>query len=136
VLFRVTMTKGFDAVLPCRAALWSRTLTFTARGDPPLPQADRLCLAQAQPGRQALLVPAYRRRGETFDELAAGFGVGTATAWRYVTETVSLLAARSPEGQCAGCGQGRRAPLRGDRRHVNPGRPTSIMMEYPARSGT
>ena len=49
------------------------------------------------PGQQALLVLAYLRKGETFAELAAGFGVGTATAWRYVTETVALLAARSPE---------------------------------------
>ena len=40
---------------------------------------------------------AYLHKGETFAELAAGFGVGTATAWRYVTETVSLLAARSPK---------------------------------------
>jgi hypothetical protein len=39
------------------------------------------------PGRQAVLVLAYLRKGETFAELAAGFGVGTATAWRYVTET-------------------------------------------------
>jgi hypothetical protein len=42
-------------------------------------------------------VLAYLRKGETFAELAAGFGVGTATAWRYVTETVALLAARSPQ---------------------------------------
>jgi hypothetical protein len=48
-------------------------------------------------GRQALLVLAYLRKGETFAELAAGFGIGTATAWRYVTETVGLLAARSPK---------------------------------------
>jgi hypothetical protein len=47
-------------------------------------------------GRQALLVLAYPRKGETFAELAVGFGVGTATAWRYVTETVALLAARFP----------------------------------------
>jgi hypothetical protein len=48
-------------------------------------------------GRQALLVLAYLRKGETFAELAAGFGVGTATAWRYVTETVALLATRAPK---------------------------------------
>jgi hypothetical protein len=48
-------------------------------------------------GRQALLVLAYLRKGETFAELAAGFGVGTATAWRYVTETAALLAARAPK---------------------------------------
>jgi hypothetical protein len=40
------------------------------------------------PGRQALLVLAYLRKGETFAELAAG---------RYVTEAVALLAARSPK---------------------------------------
>ena len=49
------------------------------------------------PGRQALLVLAYLRKGDTFAELAAGFGIGTATAWRYVTETTPLLAARAPK---------------------------------------
>jgi hypothetical protein len=49
------------------------------------------------PGRQAVLVLAYLRKGETFAELAAGLGVGTATGWRYVTETVALLAPRSPK---------------------------------------
>jgi hypothetical protein len=49
------------------------------------------------PGQQALLVLAYLRKGETFAELAAGFGIGTATAWRYASETVGLLAARSPK---------------------------------------
>src|SRR5690242_15448512 len=48
-------------------------------------------------GQQALLVLAYLRKGETFADLAAGFGIGTATAWRYVAETVGLLAARSPK---------------------------------------
>ena len=48
-------------------------------------------------GQQALLVLAYLRKGDTFAELAAGFGIGTATAWRYVTETAGLLAARSPK---------------------------------------
>ena len=47
------------------------------------------------PGRQALLVLAYLRKGETFAELAAGFGIGTAAAWRHVTETTALLAARA-----------------------------------------
>ena len=48
------------------------------------------------PGQQALLVLAYLRKGETYAELAAGFGVGRTTAWRYVSETVALLAARAP----------------------------------------
>ncbi|MEU8151942.1 transposase family protein, partial [Nonomuraea sp. NPDC048901] len=34
------------------------------------------------PGKQALLVLVYLRKGETFTELGAGFGVSTATAWR------------------------------------------------------
>jgi Helix-turn-helix of DDE superfamily endonuclease len=46
------------------------------------------------PGRQA---PAYLRKGETFAERAARFGIDTATAWRYVTETVALLASRPPK---------------------------------------
>jgi hypothetical protein len=49
------------------------------------------------PGQQALLVLAYLRKGETFAELAAGFGVGTTTAWRYVEEVIALLAARAPK---------------------------------------
>jgi hypothetical protein len=39
----------------------------------------------------------YPRKGETFGEPAAGFGVGTATAWRFANEAVTLLAARSPK---------------------------------------
>jgi hypothetical protein len=38
----------------------------------------------------------HLRKGETFVGLAAGFGVGTTTAWRYVQKTVALLAARAP----------------------------------------
>ena len=49
------------------------------------------------PGQQAPLVLAYLRRGETFEQLAAGFGVGRTTASRYVNETVELLAARAPK---------------------------------------
>jgi hypothetical protein len=49
------------------------------------------------PGQQALLVLVYLRKGETFSELGAGFRVSTATAWRYVEETVALLSARSPK---------------------------------------
>jgi hypothetical protein len=47
------------------------------------------------PGQEALLVLAYLRKGETFDQLAAGFGIGRTTAWRYVNETAGLLAARA-----------------------------------------
>ena len=37
------------------------------------------------PGQQALLVLVYLRKGETFADLAAGFGVGTATPPRGAT---------------------------------------------------
>jgi hypothetical protein len=49
------------------------------------------------PGQQALLVLVHLRKGEPFAQVAASFGVGTATAWRYVNETVELLAARAPK---------------------------------------
>src|SRR2546429_3352618 len=55
------------------------------------------CWRKLNPGQQALLVLVYLRKGETFAELAAGFGVGTTTAWRYAGETVCLLAARAPK---------------------------------------
>jgi hypothetical protein len=72
------------------------------------------------PGQQALLVLVYLRKGETFASLAAGFGVGTATAWRYVEETVALLAARAPRLQ-GGPGRGEgRARLRRPGRDADP----------------
>jgi DDE superfamily endonuclease len=40
------------------------------------------CWRKCNPRQQALLVLAHLRKGETFAELAAGFGAGTATAWR------------------------------------------------------
>jgi hypothetical protein len=48
------------------------------------------------PGRQALLVLAHLRNGDTYSRLAAGFGVGVATVFRYIGEAVDLLAAHAP----------------------------------------
>jgi DDE superfamily endonuclease/Helix-turn-helix of DDE superfamily endonuclease len=47
-------------------------------------------------GRQALLVIAYLRKGETYAELACGFTIGTSTVYRYVREALRLLAAMAP----------------------------------------
>ena len=47
-------------------------------------------------GRQALLVVAYLRKGETYMDLACGFKVGTSTVYRYVREAIGLLAAMAP----------------------------------------
>ncbi|MEY9937597.1 transposase family protein [Streptacidiphilus sp. MAP5-3] len=48
------------------------------------------------PGRQALLALAHLRCGDTYQRLAAAFGVGVATAYRYVREAVDVLAALAP----------------------------------------
>ena len=47
-------------------------------------------------GRQALLVMAYLRKGETYADLACGFAVGVSTVYRYVREGIGLLAALAP----------------------------------------
>jgi hypothetical protein len=82
----------YRAALP----LSSKTLTFTSG----IIRRHRAAIGSSwrklNSGQQALLVLACLRKGETFAHLAAGFGVGTTTAWRYVTETVELLAARAP----------------------------------------
>jgi DDE superfamily endonuclease len=83
----------YRAALP----LSSRTLTFVAG----LIRRHRAAIGspwrKLNPARQGLLVLAYLRKGDTFAELAAGFEVGTTTAWRYVNETTALLAARAPK---------------------------------------
>src|SRR5689334_23778288 len=83
----------YRAALP----LSSRTLTYVSGIIRRHRSAGRSPWRKLNPGRQALLVLAYLRKGETFAELAAGFGVGTTTAWRYVTETTDLLAAWAPK---------------------------------------
>ena len=45
------------------------------------------------PGQQALLVLAHLRNGDTYTRLAAGFGIGVATVYRYIREAIELLAA-------------------------------------------
>jgi hypothetical protein len=47
-------------------------------------------------GRQALLVIAHLRKAETYTDLAAGFGIGTTTAFRYIREAIDALADLAP----------------------------------------
>lgn len=64
-----------------------------------------------EPGPQALLALAYLRRHDTLAELAAWFGVGTTTAWRYIREVVALLEALAPSlaaGLWTACSRGLR----------------------------
>jgi len=81
---------------PSAIDLSSRTLRFTAD----LLRRHRRLIGsrwrKLGPSRQALLVLAHLRCGDTYTRLAAGFGVGVATVWRYVTEVVDLLAAHAP----------------------------------------
>ena len=109
----------YRAALP----LSSRTLTFVAG----VIRRHRAAIGspwrKLNPGRQALLVLAYLRKGDTFAELAAGFGVGT-----------NGLAVRQRDGGPAGRpgaeaahggpgrGQGR-VRLRRPGRHPDPGQP-------------
>lgn len=55
-------------------------------------RAERRCRwRRLDASRQALLVLAHLRNGDTYARLAAGFVIGTSTAWRYVREAVDLL---------------------------------------------
>jgi hypothetical protein len=75
-------------------------------------------------GQQALLVLVYLRKGEPFAEVGAGFGVSTTTCWRYVNETVELLAGRAPKLRAALRKAKRKGHgLRDHRRHADPDRP-------------
>ena len=94
---RSITTRGFCAFLLCRAAAVAQDPHLRVR----IIRRHRKSIGsrwrKLNPGQQALLVLAYLRKGETFAELAAGFAVGTTTAWRYVEEIVALLAARAPK---------------------------------------
>ncbi len=45
---------------------------------------------------QALLALVHLRRNETFSQLGAGFGISESPAWRYVDETLDVLASWTP----------------------------------------
>jgi hypothetical protein len=69
---------------PAALPLSAQTMTYVAAVIRRHRKKIGSCWRKLSPGRQALLVLAYLRKGETFADLAAGFGIGTATAWRYV----------------------------------------------------
>jgi hypothetical protein len=47
-------------------------------------------------GEPAVLVLAHLREGDTYAELAAGYGIGTTTVFRYISEAIEVLAALAP----------------------------------------
>ena len=83
----------YRAALP----LSSRTLNYAAGVIRRHRKSTGSRWRKLKPGRQAMLVLVYLRKGDTYPELAAAFGVGLATAWRYVEETTALLAERAPK---------------------------------------
>jgi hypothetical protein len=92
---------------PTALPLPARTLTYVAKIIRRHRRKTGSRWRKLNPGRQTLLVLAYLHKGETFADLAGGFGIGTATAWRYVSQTMALLAARAPNS-AARCGTRRK----------------------------
>lgn len=94
---------------PSAISLSSRTLNHVAE----LIRAHRARLRsrwrRLEPGSQALLVLAHLRNGDTYQRLAAGFGVGLSTAWRYIHEAIDLLAATTADVHTAAARAGRLA---------------------------
>lgn len=77
---------------PAAIPLSTRTLNHLTQCIRAHRQQRRSRWRRLDPSRQALLVLAHLRNGDTYTRLAAGFGIGVATAWRYVREAVELLA--------------------------------------------
>ncbi|MBO3752563.1 transposase [Streptosporangiaceae bacterium NEAU-GS5] len=79
---------SYRAAIPLSNRTLAR-LTELIRGQ----RADRgTRWRRLDPARQALLVLAHLRNGDTYARLAGGFAIGTTTAWRYVRESIDLLA--------------------------------------------
>jgi hypothetical protein len=83
-------------VYPSSIDLPSRTLRFLT-GQLTIPRKEigtrwrRLSAA-----RQALLALAHLRCGDTYAQLAAGFGIGIATVYRYIREAVEVQSTLAP----------------------------------------
>ena len=91
------LPRASDAFLPCRAAVVSCHATYLSGVMRRFRRAIRSCWRNPTLAGRPAWSLVHLRKGEMFAELAAGFPVGTSTAWRYVTEAVGLLAARAPE---------------------------------------
>jgi DDE superfamily endonuclease len=90
-------TRGFCAVLSCCAALVAPGPYLRVRDHPPPPQVSGVALAEAEPQAAGPPGPGLPAQGRDVRRARAGSGVGTTTAWRYVRETLALLAARAPK---------------------------------------
>ncbi|SCF24395.1 Helix-turn-helix of DDE superfamily endonuclease [Micromonospora matsumotoense] len=82
---------------PATIPLSSRTLHHLADRIRAHRQQRRSRWRRLNPGRQALLVLAHLRNGDTYTHLAAGFEIGVATARRYVQEATTLISATAKD---------------------------------------
>lgn len=85
-------------VHPSAVDLSSRTLRYLSRQLSVRRGEVGMRWRRLSTGRQALLAPAHVPCGDTYTQLAAGFGVGIATAYRYIREAIELLAAHADRG--------------------------------------
>ena len=83
-------------VYPCGLDVSSRSLRFLAARLHEHRRRIGSRWRRLSVGRQALLTLAHLRNGTTYAQLAAGFRIGTSTAYRYIREAVDVLAALAP----------------------------------------
>ncbi|MFG2526053.1 transposase family protein [Streptomyces sp. NPDC048527] len=83
-------------VYPSAIDLSSRTLRYLSRQLAARQREIGTRWRRLTPRRQALLALAHLRCGDTYAQLAAGFGIGIATVFRYIREAVRVLAALAP----------------------------------------
>ncbi|GGZ20741.1 hypothetical protein GCM10010365_46330 [Streptomyces poonensis] len=83
-------------VYPCGLDVSSRSLSFLAARLRERRRRIKSRWRRLLVGCQALLVLAHLRNRTTYAQLAAGFGIGTSTVYRYISEAVDLLAALAP----------------------------------------
>ncbi|MBT2388010.1 transposase [Streptomyces sp. ISL-1] len=83
-------------VYPSSIDLSSRTLRYLSRQLAVRQREIGTRWRRLSAGQQALLSLAHLRCGDTYAQLAAGFGVGIATVYRYIREAIEVLAALAP----------------------------------------
>lgn len=77
---------------PATVPLSARTLTHLADLLRTHRRSKGTRWRRLNPGQQALMTLAHLRNGDTYHRLAAGFGVGVSTVYRYLREAIDLLA--------------------------------------------
>jgi len=88
-------------VYPCAMTVSTQSLTFVTTALRTHRQKLGTRWRLLSSGRQALMVLAHLRKGETYRDLAVGFGVGVTTAYRYLREALTVLAGLAPTLQQA-----------------------------------